>query len=131
MMKKTPKFRSKPEEELYNLLNKAKLEPEYECKRFPVTITKKTTYIPDFHVQGVYIECKSPHRYVKESLIKLQAFVEQHPNVTILMVGEDIDKPIPRWKRMTLRKFCDLIDIPIVELKSKDLKKTIKKAQGD
>lgn len=114
-------FKSKPEELFAELLVEKKTKFGYEPRKYDVLITTKTSYRPDFKLElnngkSVMVETKGPHRFVKPSLIKLQHFVEQHPDIPIIMVGSDIDKDIPRWKSKSLRTFCQMIDIPIFQI---------------
>lgn len=110
------KFKSEPEKELNKLLTELSLSPIYEPDKFQVIMVKETKYIPDFLVGDTYIECKSPHRHVKESLIKLAAFIKQYPDIKLILIGKDLDAPIPRWKRMNLRNFCKTHDIPCFDM---------------
>lgn len=109
-------MKSSYEKRFQQYLDDNKIEFEYEVESFPVDVTKHTKYTPDFKIGDIFVEVKGNHRFVKDSLIKLEHFVEQYPHIKIVMVATHLDDPIPRWKRMTLNKFCRQNSIPLFAL---------------
>jgi hypothetical protein len=113
---KKQKTRSSYETEFLSFLKLEDIAYGYETKKLKLVIETQTSYMPDVIIDDINIEIKAPHRYAKPSLIKLANAVEQYPYEVFIMVARDLDKPIPQWKSMTLRKFCDKHNIYLMDL---------------
>lgn len=110
-------LKSSYEKEVQALFKKAGITNKYEAKKYPVQIIKNTSYRPDFELSdSTIIEVKGNHRFVKDSLIKLAAFIDQYPNKKVIMIAAEVDDKIPKWRSMTLRKFCQSNKIQLLEL---------------
>jgi hypothetical protein len=92
------KYKSGLEKRIAKQLTDAEVDFEYETKKY--TYVTIRNYKPDFILKnGIYIECKGWHKGFSEALRKLVAVKEQHPDLDLRIVWENLKtKTYPKSK---------------------------------
>ena len=107
--KKQPKFRSKLEEKVANLLEGLGVTYEYESEKLAYTI--QHTYTPDFVLPNyVYLETKG--YWDPADRRKVLAVKRDNPDIDIRMVFQSPYNTISKKSKTTYAKWCDKHGIP-------------------
>ncbi len=109
-----PKFRSKFEENTYNILGD---DWEYEPSRFPYTMERK--YVPDFVRGNTWIEVKGYFR--AGDVGKYKAIRKSNPTVDLVFVFSDPNKKVRKGAKLTMGdwavkngwRYCTLKDLEV------------------
>ena len=107
--KKEPKFRSKLEEKVANLLEGLGVSYEYESEKLSYTI--EHNYTPDFLLPNyVYLETKG--YWDAADRRKVLAVKRANPDIDLRMVFQSPFNKISKKSKTTYAKWCDKHDIP-------------------
>ncbi len=124
----TNKYRSNFERSVAAYLKKKKIKYGYETTKFPfVQPAKKRVYIPDFELNGCFIECKG--KLTKEDRDKLLWAREQNPDMRLFLVFMRGRNPIRKGSSTTYMMWAAENNIPAFDWdQQQDLNKWIKMA---
>lgn len=117
--KKKVKTRSKFEDKLKQVLDKSKVEYEYEPKNKRVEYTvpaKNRKYLPDFVIGNRYYEAKGYIRDL-ETRMKYVYVAEQNPDIELIMVFQKPNLPIRKGSKTTYKDWFEKKGIRSIDFK--------------
>lgn len=79
---------------------------DWEYEPFQVQYELISGYTPDFVKEGIWIEAKGFFRPGDQR--KYIAVQEQYPDIEIVFIFSDPDKPVRRGAKMTMGRWCEV-----------------------
>ena len=108
-------YKSLLERDFASHIAKQKLQAEYEADTFQYV--RPSHYTPDWKIgKKRYLETKG--EFAPSQRANLLAFLEQHPDIEVVMVFANAQNKLHKRAKMTYAEWCDKNDIRFHDLKA-------------
>lgn len=107
------RFKSLLERDFAKLLKKQKVQFKYEEDRIP--FVRQSSYTPDWKIgEKTYLETKG--EFTSSQRSNLLSFLEQHPDIKIIMVFAQAKNKLNKKSKMTYAEWCSRHGIEFIDL---------------